>query len=420
MKILIESANIFSPSSKWHLKKANVLIANGKIKSIGKSSYDHDKKIIGNGKWLTPGWFDSWAHFNDPGFENKEDIQTGREAASHGGFTAVMVIPNNNPVTDSKNQIKYLTRWNDNELVKIYPIAAVTKGIEGNDLTEMIDLMNAGAMAYSDGLFPLRDSQVLLKALQYLHQSNSVVIQQPEDVDLNNSGSMNEGIPSTLLGLKGIPTLAEEVMIQRDLSILEYAGGKLHFVNVSTEKGLDMIRKAKKSGLNVTCSVASYQTEFSDEEITPFDTYCKVRPPIRSNKDKKAILKALKDGTIDVINSNHLPQDVEGKKLEFDLAEFGMISIQTVASNIATLSEDVPMEELLYKITVSPRIIFGVEIPEIKEGSKAELTLFDPNLEWKLEESTNRSKSVNSPFMDKKMKGKATFVCNGKFYLINE
>ena len=420
MKIVIESTKIFSPETEWHLREANVLIEDGIIKEIGSSKFTGDHTINGKGCWLSPGWVDSWAHFNDPGHENKEDIYSGREAAMYGGFTAVAVLPNNKPLTDSKNQVKYLTKGNSTNLTQILPLAAATKGTEGDNLSEMIDLYHSGAVAFTDGEKAIDDAEVLLKSLQYLHKINGLIMQKPVYKSLNNDGSMHEGSKSTKLGLKGNPALNEEVLIQRDLSILEYAGGKLHFINVSSRKSLNLIRKAKNNGLNVSCSIASYQTAFTDEDITPFDTNYKVDPPFRSEKDNKAIIKALKDGTIDLINSNHIPQDIEDKRLEFDLAEFGIISLQTVASDLTRLSQHVEIEKLLSSVSIKPRQLFNMPIPKIASGEIADLTLYSPNKKWVFDKYTNKSKSGNSPFMNKELEGKAIFTIRNKEFVINE
>lgn len=421
MKILIKSAQILDPSSSWYKKKKNILIKDGVITSIGEKNYRADKVIERSGIKISIGWFDMRANFCDPGFEHKEDLDSGRRAAAAGGFTEVAVLPNTNPVVDSKNEVGYIKSGNISNLVQVYPIGAITKNTDGEDLTEMIDLHHAGAVAFSDGDQPIWQTDILLKSLQYLQKFDGLLINKPEDKWLNLFGVMNEGKNSTILGMKGMPSLSEEIIISRDLDLLDYAGGKLHFSSVSAVKSLDLIKKAKKSGLNVSCDITSFQTLFDDSALKDFDTNFKVNPPFREKKDNRAIVKALKDETIDVIVSGHNPQDEESKKLEFDLAEFGIINIQTVLPCIVKLSEDIDFYQLLEKITRKPRELLGLQIPRIEEGEQANMTLFDPSKDWTFDENSNFSKSDNSPFLGKKLKGKVLGVFNnGRFELDQE
>ena len=419
MKVFINSPKIFSPESKWHLKTANVLIENGVIAYIGNEIKKADTEVEGKGRWLSPGWFDTWAHFCDPGFENKEDQFSGRKAAAAGGFTSVAVLPNTHPVISTKNDIAYLKRANDDHLTAVYPYAAVTTGNNGDDLTEMIDLFESGAIAFTDGESPIKDSETVVKVLQYLTKMDALLIQKPIDVSLAAGGTLHEGIKSTELGLKGIPALAEELIIQRDLSLLKYAGGRLHFSTISTSGAVVKIKNAKKSGLDVTCSVSALQLLFSDLDIEDFDSNYKVMPPFRSERHNKAMIKGLNEGTIDVICSAHIPQDTESKKLEFDLADFGVTGLQTVAPALAKLSEWVPMEVLLEKVSTSPRNLLGLDVPLIEVGEKAELTLFDPKMKWTFDAESNFSKSDNSPLFGKELVGKAVAVLRGNIYQQN-
>lgn len=412
MNTLISSAIIIDPQSPYHGKATDVLISNGKIVEMGKITKKTDKTIAAKGMYLSIGWFDMRATFGDPGLEHKEDIHSGLEAAQHGGFTGVALMPNTQPVIQSKNDIQYLLSRSQSHLTDLYPIAAITRDTKGDDFTEMIDLHEAGAIAFSDGNVPVWQADMLLKSLQYLQKFNGLVINKPENLRLNLFGTMNEGISSTMLGMKGMPALSEDVTVQRDLSLLEYAGGRLHMSNISSAKSIDMIRKAKKTGLQVTCDVASFQPLFDDQALNTFDTNYKVNPPFRKKKDNQAIIKGLKDGTIDVIVSSHTPHDEESKKLEFDLADFGITGLQTVASDIAVLSEQIEMEKLIHQVTVAPRNILKLDIPEIATGELANLTLFDPAHEWTYDQQTNQSKAVNSPYFGTKLKGKAVAVFN--------
>jgi dihydroorotase len=418
-KILIKSAKILNQGSSHHGKVRDVLIDKDKIVKIGKIDDKADRVIEAKGKILSLGWFDMRAWFADPGFEHKEDIASGREAAMDGGFTGVALLPNNKPVTQSKNDISYLRSGNSTSLTQIYPIAAITQDTKGEELTEMIDLHTAGAVAFSDGLKPIWHSDILLKTLQYLQKFDGLLIDRPEDIHLNMFGVMNEGISSTMLGMKGMPTLAEELIVQRNLDILAYAGGRLHMSCVSSEKSLSLIRAARKKGLKITCDIAAYQTAFDDSALKDFDTAYKVNPPFRTVAENKALIKGLQDGSIDVIVSGHIPHDEESKKLEFDLADFGIISLQTVAANITSLSEKVEMELLIEKLTTNPKMLLKLQINHIEEGENANLTLFDPNHEWVLDNKTNKSKSVNSPYWKMPLKGKAVAVFNNGLHNIS-
>jgi len=419
MKIQIKSVQILDPASPYHKKRKNILIKDGIIASIGDTQFRADLTIDAKRMLVSVGWFDMRATFCDPGIEYKEDANTGAKAAAAGGFTEVMLLPNTIPTVHSKNGVSYLLSKNVNNLTQIHPSAAVTIDTKGEQLTEMIDLQNSGAVAFTDGENPIWQTDILLKALQYLQKFDGLLIQKPEDKRLNLFGTMNEGINSTSLGMKGMPKLSEEIIIARDLEILEYAGGRLHFSNISSAKSVNQIRKAKQRGIQVTCDIAAHQPVFDDYIIEDYDTNYKVNPPFREQNDNKALLKGLNDGTIDVIVSGHCPQDEESKKLEFDLAEFGIIGVQTAFSNIIEFSQLVKLETLIEKITSKPRQILGMEIPTIKEGSMANLTVFDPKVSWTFSESNNQSKSSNSPFLNQNLKGKAMAVFNNRKHLID-
>ncbi len=407
MKILIQSAKILCPKSSFHQKKKNVLINNGRIAEIGDKNFAADKVIDANGMLLSTGWFDLGAFVGDPGLEHKEDLQSLARAAQAGGFTEVAVLPNTQPVIQSKNEASFVSRNNDSRLVQIYPMAAVTRSCKGEELTEMIDLHEAGAVAFTDGLHGLWHTDIFLKALQYLQKFQGVLVDHPEDIWLNRFGQMHEGINSTVLGLKGMPRIAEEVAIARNLELLAYAGGKLHMSRLSTAKAIDQVRSAKKKGLNVTCDITSYQPLLDDSVLSDFDTNYKVNPPLREKADQDAMLKGLKDGTIDILCSGHLPQDDESKFLEFDMAEFGIINMQTFAAQLSSLSENIEWDDLIVKVTDNPRKLLGLEVPVIEADAKANLTLFDPDYKWVFDPDNNESHSKNSPWLGKTLKGKA-------------
>jgi dihydroorotase len=418
MKILIQSAKIISKGTPHHLKKRNVLISSGRIAEIGDKNYQADKVIDADGMILSAGWLDLGAYVGDPGLEHKEDLSSIAKAAAAGGFTEVALLPNTYPTVQTKNEISYITQGNNNRLVQLHTLAAITKNCKGEELTEMIDLHEAGAVAFTDGLKSVWHTDIFLKSLQYLQKFDGLLIDHPEDNWLNLFGQMNEGVNSTSLGLKGMPRIAEEVAVRKNLELLAYAGGRLHFSRVSTAKTIAMIRSAKKKGLNVTCDITGFQALLDDDLLEDFDTNYKVNPPLREKSDNEALIKGLKDGTIDVLTSGHLPQDDESKLLEFDQAEFGMINLQTFASQLATLSKSVDMDVLIESVATAPRTILKMEVPKIEVDEKANLTLFDPNCEWTFEPKNNLSKSKNSPWLGKELKGKAVAVFNnGKHWL---
>jgi dihydroorotase len=418
MKILIRSALILSPASPFHKKKKNVLINNGRIEEIGDKNYSADRVIEADGMILSAGWFDLGTSVGDPGHEQKEDLNSLAKAAMAGGFTEVAVLPNTQPTVQTKNEVSYITGLNENRLVQIHALAAVTKNCKGEELTEMIDLHEAGAVAFTDGLKPVWHTDIFLKSLQYLQKFDGLLIDHPEDVWLNLFGQMHEGPASTMLGLKGMPRIAEEVAISKNLELLSYAGGRLHFAKLSTAKSLDLIRAAKKKGLNVSCDVAAYQPLYNDEMLENFDTNYKVNPPLREKADQDALIKGLKDGTIDVLVSNHCPHEDENKFLEFDLADFGLINLQTFASQLVSLSKSIEIETLLEKVSDAPRKLLKRQPVIIDVSTKANLTLLDPNCEWTFAQENNFSKSKNSPWLGNALKGKVVAVFNnGKQWL---
>jgi len=415
MKILIQAAEILDPDSPFHQKQKNILIQDGRIASIADRNVSADKVIKAEGMKLSPGWFDLGTFIGDPGLEYKEDLHSGSRAAAAGGFTEIAVLPNTVPAVQTKNEISYLVRGNRDRLVQIHPLASVTVNNKGEELTEMIDLHTAGAVGFTDGLKPVWHTDIFLKSLQYLQKFGGVLIDHPEDYWLNLFGQMHEGVNSTRLGLKGMPRIAEEIVVGKNLELLQYAGGRLHFARISTPKSLDLIRAAKKKH-RVSCDVTVFQALLDDSLLKDFDTNYKVNPPLRERSDNDAIIKGLRDGTIDVLSSGHVPQDEESKNLEFDRADFGIISLQTFCANLVSLSRFVDWDVLIGKITSGPRRVLGLESPRVEEGMKANLTLFDPEQKWVLNDETNLSKSKNSPWYGSELTGKAVAVFNEGIY----
>ena len=414
MKLLLSNATILDPSSKYYQKKSDILVENGVISKVGKG-LKAKNTIDCSGKLVFPGFVDMFAHFNDPGFEFKEDLASGSGVAISGGFTDVLLVPNNQPVTETKSDIEYL-RTHSRYGVDLWPMAAVSVGTEGENLTEILDLHTAGARAFSDGIHGIWNTELLLKALQYVQKFDGLIINRPRDRHLSLHTHMHEGVVSTLMGVKGEPSISEELAVQRDLDILRYTGGRLHFSQISTQNTVRLIRKAKKEGLNVTCDVSIHHLIFTDEDIVEFDSNYKSDPPFRSEKDRRTLIKGLIEGTIDGIVSSHQPQDPENKELEFDLAAFGLIGMQTLYPSLVRLSEDIPFEILTTAITSNPRKILGLDPVTIDEGYPAKLTIADPKESWIFDQRSNRSKSVNSPFMNKEQVGRIEGIVNGEFY----
>lgn len=419
MDILLRNVEVIDNQSSFNKQKTNIYLKNGFVEAVGSDVEPEASMIVEASKMmLTIGWFDMRANFCDPGLEYKEDIFSGSNAASAGGFTEVALLPNTVPVIQTKNDISYVKSKSNTLLTKLHPIAAVTLNNQGLELTEMIDLHEAGAIAFSDGDLPLWHTDICLKTLLYLQKFDGLLINTPYDKYLSAFGTMNESIHSNMLGLKGMPALSEELSIIRDINLLSYAGGKIHFSNISSGRSVELIREAKQKGLDISCDIAAHQIAFDDSSFYNFDTNYKINPPFRSKKDTVALIEGLQDGTIDIIVSSHNPQDEESKKMEFDTAEFGIIGLQTVLPLLIELSDKINLEKLIEKITVHPRKRLGLEIPKIEKGELANLTLFSRDQQWSFERSTNKSKSDNSPFFNKNLTGKVMGVFNqGKFVL---
>lgn len=420
MNILLREAKILDPQSPHHNKVLNIHIKDGKIASIDKKEHKSDTVVEARGMVATPGWFDMKANFNDPGFEHKEDLVSGATAAMHGGFTGIAILPNTYPVLQTKSNIEYIISKSKALLTDIFPMAAVTIDTKGEDLTEMLDLHDAGAVAFTDGEKSIWHTDIMLKSLIYLQKIDGLLINQPEDQLLTKFASMNEGTVSTTMGLKGMPALAEHLMIKRDLDLLDYAGGKIHFSNISSKESVKLIKKAKKQGFAVTCDVSIHHLVHTDEELMAYDSNYKINPPLRTDSDRRALIKGLNEGIIDAITTSHTPQDEESKKLEFDRAEFGISGLQTMLPMLLKLKGELKETVWIEKITMAPRAILKLPEVQIQEKLIANITLFDPKVTWKLDEQSNHSKSRNTPFFGHELTGKVKAVINNtQFQIFN-
>lgn len=423
MKTLIRSAHIVDSASSFDRQIVDILVDNGLISQIGTNLEVPPRThvIEADNLHVSPGWVDLRVSAQDPGYEHKEDLTSVCRAAVAGGFTDIAVLPNTQPVVDAKGTLGYVRRMAEGQPVNVHVIAAVTKKAAGEDFTEMLDLHHAGAVAFSDGTYPLQNPDLLLKTLQYLQPVNGLLMNRPEETLLTRFGQMHEGVQSTLLGLKGMPALAEELIIERDLRLLEYVldaasreqgtrGEKtvepsvLHFSTISSARSVELIRQAKAQGMPVSCDVAAHQLVFDDTALADFDTNLKVNPPFRSPDDVAALWKGLADDTIDAIVSDHLPQDAESKNLEFDQAEFGMIGLETVFAAVTTYNRKLPLAKLVGKLSARPRQILRLQAMHIAEGEPASLTLFDPTGTWLYDRT--HSKSKNSPFLGQTLTGR--------------
>jgi dihydroorotase len=367
---------------------------------------------------VSPGWTDGGTHFKDPGYEWLDDLNSIHEAAAYGGFTRVIGFPNTQPVVQTKEAIAYFGHFNRQRPVQLLNLAAVTRGCKGEDFTDMIDLKVGGAVGFSDGKEALQNSDIFLKTLQYLAPLDAVLVVKSEDKYLSMYGQMHEGVTSTLLGMKGIPSAAEELMILRNLKLLEYSGVSsalpvLHFSTLSTRGGVQLIREAKAKGLPVSCDIAAHHLVFKDEDLMSFDTRFKVYPPFRSLDDIAALKEGLEDGTIDTVVSDHNSWDAEHKTLEFDAAEFGAVGLQTV---FPVCLAQLGLEQTLEKLVYNPRRIFRLEQNHIGVGEQADLTLFSTEERYVCTEDALKSKGKNSPFLGQHLQGKAKAVVNaGQF-----
>jgi dihydroorotase len=414
MNLIIKSATILDPSSPYHQKTKDVLIENGLISKISNSitnPSDYQEIKLEN-LHISQGWFDTSVCFGEPGFEERETIENGLKTAAKSGFTAVAVNPNTFPVADNKSAIEFIKNRALGSATSLYPIGNLTKGAQSHDLAELFDMQNSGAIAFGDYNQSIGNANLLKIALQYTQNFDGLVLSFPQDNSIAVEGLVNEEENSTRLGLKGIPALAEEMQIARDLFILEYTGGKLHIPTISTEKSVQLIKNAKKKGLNVTCSVAAHHLILTDDELKEFNSNTKVLPPLRISRDCKALIKGLKEGVIDMITSDHNPIDIEHKKVEFFNAKFGTIGLESL---FGALNKVVGLETLIKCLTTQPKERFNIKYATIAEGNKADLTLFNPDIEYIFTIKNIVSTSKNAVFMNKKMNGEVYgIIANNK------
>ncbi len=427
MKLHLKSGHLIDPI-KGKDATMDMLIVDGKIERIGASlSSDKSYEVIDlKNKVIAPGFIDMHVHLREPGFEHKETIETGCASAAAGGFTAVCCMPNTNPAIDEESVARYVQeegRRATGGLVDVYPIAAASKGRKGEELSPMAELAKAGAVAFSDDGSPISNAELMRRIFEYSSMYNLPIIQHAEEHTMTRNGLMNEGFESTRLGMPGIPPIAEELMIARDIVLLRYVPrAKYHVAHISTIGSIDCVRRAKIEKLNITCEAAPHHFTLSDEAVASFDTNMKMNPPLRTKEDVQAIKEALRDGIIDAIASDHAPHTIDEKEVEFAQAPFGIVGLETaIGLSITELVHHkyLTLIQLVEKLSVNPRHILSLPAINIQEGEIANLTLLDPAIEWIVDIQSFKSKSKNSPFHGRALKGKAIgIINNGKMYFV--
>ena len=416
MSILIKSAKIIDASSKFNGKTQDILIINGKIQEINNEINSKAKKTISfKDLHLSPGWLDTSVCFGEPGLEEREDLSNGAQTASFSGFTDIVLNPETQPYLDTKADISYIKSNSKDFVTKIHPLGCLTKEAKSKKLADLFEMFESGAVGFYDFKRPITNSNLIKIALQYVQNFNGLVISFPYEKSLCPNGQMHEGQISTNYGLKGIPTISEEIMLKRDLKILEYTGGKIHIPCISTEESVKLIQEAKKNKLNVTCSVSINNLFFNDDKLKDFDTRFKVLPPIRSEEHRKALIKGLKDGIIDFVTSDHTPIDIDKKKTDFENSLFGSTGLESLYGALNSLFNLNTTIDILTR----RKETFGIEKSSINEGQTACLSLFNPNIEYEFLKENIISKSKNSCYIGSKLKGKALgIISNNSIRLI--
>jgi dihydroorotase len=410
MNLLVKSAIIIAKGHPLHRKKRDILIEKGIITKIASSIVDKKiKEIKLPNLHVSIGWIDTSVSFGEPGFEERETIENGLQTAAKSGFTAVAVNPNSEPVTDNKASVTFLINEASSFATELYPLGSFTKNREGIDMAEFYDMKEAGVIAFDDYKRAIKNPNLLKTALRYVQAFDGLLLSFPQDEKIANNGNANESAQTLELGFKGNPSLAEELQIARDIYLLEYTGGKLHIPTITTKKSVKLIRNAQKQGLRISCSVSAHHLCLTDGELTNFNSNYKVSPPLRTTQDCKALQKGIKDGTISIITSDHQPLDIENKKKEFAHAKSGTIGLESLFGAVNSVLE---LDDFIENITTKPRIIFDIVQAEIKEGTIANLTFFNPDKQYTFTQKNIMSTSRNSAFIGKKMKGEVYGIFN--------
>lgn len=424
MKILLKNLTAINPEQNIHENKIDLLLLDGKIAEFGRN-LDYDKNSIKSfdlsGKIVTPGFIDIHVHLREPGREDEETIESGCKSAAFGGFTAVACMPNTEPAIDSVEVVEFIKNKSRNNIVDVYPVAAATVGRKGEFLSPMFELKEAGAVAFSDDGVAIKTASILKRAMEYSKMVGLPIIEHCEDDSLS-SGAMNEGINSTLFGLSPLPSVSEDLIVIRDILMAQYTGARVHIAHISSANAIKMVREAKSKNIKVTAEVTPHHFSLTDDALKTYDTNLKMNPPLRTEKDIKEILEALKDGTIDCIASDHAPHSIEEKELEFDYAPDGIIGLETsVGLALSELfhKKVLTIEEIILKYSINPRKILNITVPSFKVGEKAELTILDLNEIWTVNKEKFVSKSKNSPFDKRLLTGRSIGIYNNGKLLLN-
>ena len=414
---MLENGAIYDPYNNTK-NIGSILLKNGIIKEVGKCKAPKNvKRINCEGKIVAPGLIDIHAHFREPGREDKETLVTGAQAAFAGGFTRVCVMPNTNPPLDTPESIRFIIEKAADLPIHIYPIGAITRDQGGLEITEIGDMVHAGAVAISDDGLPVQNGQVLRCAIEYAKKFKIPVINHAEDIHLRNGGVMNDSVLSTKLGLPGNPDISESIMVHRDLEIAEFTKGKIHIPHVSTARSVNLIRQYKKKGLNITAEVTPHHLGLSEKKLIQYDTHAKVSPPLRTDRDRKELIRGLMDGTIDCIATDHAPHTIEEKELDFIHSPCGMIGLESAFGLVHTIliEAGATSEQVIQWMTVGAARVMGWELNPFGINTPAEISIIDPVEEWQFTESHIKSRSKNSPIVGMMFKGKVISTISGKY-----
>ncbi len=412
MNILFRKVKVVQKASPFNGRTVDIFIENGIIRAIGEDlSHKADQSIDMQGMHVSAGWFDLQTQSGEPGYEFKEDFESLCQTALAGGFTSILLMPDGQPCVDNKASVELIKRRTEKNPLHVFPAGALSKGMKGEELSEMVDLAHAGCMAFTDNAQPIKNSKLLLLAGQYARHIQKPILCTGMDSYLSKGASVNEGVHAVNLGMKGIPLIAENITINRDLYVAQYAQFPIHFLNITSPEAIEWVAKAKLNGVEATVSLAAHYICFSDEVLPLFDSNFKVFPPLRSDAEKNKLIALLKEGKIDILCSNHIPEDRENKIIEFEKAAYGTIGLQSFFGAVyATLQDQLPLEDIIEKFTDNPRRLLHLPCPQIKEGEMAELTFFSTHAEWSFDKEMNKSKSENSAFFQFPLKGKAIGV----------
>ncbi|MBT8378673.1 MAG: dihydroorotase [Ignavibacteria bacterium] len=426
MKTILKNVNVINPAEKVNLRGTNIILNNGLIEKIGELKFEdtsNAEEFDFSGCYVAPGFFDMHVHLREPGREDEETVVTGCNSAASGGFTGVACMPNTEPTIDSAEVVNFIKKQAKDHLVDVHSVAAATIGRKGDQLSPMAELAEAGAVAFSDDGAAIKTASILKRVIEYSSIYKLPVIEHCEDESLSN-GAMNEGLNSTFLGLPPLPSVSEDLIVIRDIQMAEYVGGKVHIAHISTKNAVALVREAKKKGIQVTAEVTPHHFTLTDDAVKSYDTNAKMSPPLRTHEDVDAIIEGLADGTIDCIASDHAPHSPEEKEAEFQFAPNGIVGLETaVGLSVSELvhKKKLTVEDLIFKLSINPRKILSLPLPEFKVGEEANFTIFDINKIWTVDITKFKSKSKNSPFDRRLLTGNSVAVINkGKMFNNNK